>query len=267
LDLSVYSFLSRFASNGLLNILVDFQENNNLLKGGLAFTMFAYLWFRTGPDQENRRRTIVAIFTGTLLALLVSRTIANIAPFRIRPMYDLSLPHHPFAFPTRANLEDWSSFPSDTAAYFFSLGFGLAYLLRRYAVLILLYVAAWICFPRVFLGVHYTSDIVVGAMIGITLAWISVRSKWLRTGVADRVLAFMDASPGIFYATAFLVCFEMAALFDDIRTPARQLFHALHNEHYRGLILSLLTGLGYFGAVLLAASVVILILKRRRNTL
>jgi len=42
----------------------------------------------------------------------------------------------------------------------------LAYLLRRYAVTILLYTVVWVCLPRIYLGIHYVSDIVVGIVIG-----------------------------------------------------------------------------------------------------
>src|SRR5580658_9601367 len=73
LDLSVYRFLNGFAGNWLADHLANFEENNNLAKGGLFLGMYAYLWFRIGPDQEERRRAILAILTGTLLALVVTR--------------------------------------------------------------------------------------------------------------------------------------------------------------------------------------------------
>jgi undecaprenyl-diphosphatase len=169
-----------------------------------------------------------------MLALLVSRTIADIAPFRIRPMYEMGISHHPHSFSVTGNMEDWSSFPSDTAAYFFALAFGLAYLQRRYTAPIMLYTLGWICFPRMFLGEHYLSDIVVGSAIGISLVWASVSSEWLRSGFATRVLSLMNASPGVFYASAFLACFEMGVLFDDVRSAARPVFHAGHLAFSRG---------------------------------
>jgi membrane-associated phospholipid phosphatase len=44
----------------------------------------------------------------------------------------------------------------------------------------MLYAAGWICLPRVFLGEHYVSDVVVGAGIGIALVvrfievWVAI---------------------------------------------------------------------------------------------
>jgi len=43
LDLSVYRFLNGFVGNWLADHLTDFEENNNLAKGGLYFAMYAYL--------------------------------------------------------------------------------------------------------------------------------------------------------------------------------------------------------------------------------
>jgi hypothetical protein len=180
---------------------------------------------------------------------------------RLRPMYDPSLPHHAYSFPTPPNLLDWSSFPSDTAAYFFALAFGLVHLLRRYSVPILLYTAGWICLPRMYLGEHYLSDIVVGAAIGIAVVKASLKSGWLHQNIASPVLRFMDAKPHVFYAAAFLVFFEMAVVFGDVRTAMQQLIHALHAEHSHELLRAML-GFGVLGAVLIAMSAMFPILRQ-----
>src|ERR1700733_3782563 len=83
LDVSVYQFLNGFAGNWLIDRLVGYEEGNNLFKGGVFLAKYAYIWFRAGPRQEERRREIVAILTGTLFALALARTIANIAPYRL----------------------------------------------------------------------------------------------------------------------------------------------------------------------------------------
>jgi membrane-associated phospholipid phosphatase len=232
-DISVYRFLNAYAGNRVLDRLAGFEENDNLLKGGIFFAMYVYLWFRAGPRQEERRRTIVAILAGTILALIVSRAIADFAPFRVRPMFG---PHRPYALPVSLNMENWSSFPSDTAAYFCALAYGLANLSRRCALPIALYTAGWICLPRMFLGAHYASDIVVGATIGIALVWASLRTNELRPGLFARALSAVDSKPQIFYAAAFLICFEMGVLFDDVRSVARGLRRAVLAEPRRDFL-------------------------------
>lgn len=231
LDVVIYHCLNRFAGNRFLDYFASFEENTSLLKGGIFLATYWYFWFHAGSDQDKRRRVIITTVVGALLALIASRTIANLAPFRTRPMYDPHLQHHPYAFPISPVLVNWSAFPSDQATFFFALAFGLVQLSRRLAIPAMLYVAGWICFPRMFLGVHYASDVVAGAVIGITLTWASLKVRWLQSSFATRLLALEEARPELFYSTAFLISFEMSVLFDDIREAARTVFHITHAEY------------------------------------
>jgi membrane-associated phospholipid phosphatase len=225
LDVGIYTFLNGYAGNWFLDRIAAFEESNDFFKGGIFLAAYAYLWFHVGADREKRRRAVIAIFAGTMLALLVNRTIAGIIPFRLRPMYAPGLPHHPYSFPIAYNLENWNSFPSDTATYFFGLAFGLGRLLPRCMAPLMLYTAVWICLPRVFLGEHYLSDLAVGGALGVTTVWAAFRSEWLRQGFATRVLGLMEVERGVFYAFAFLVCFEMGTVFGDIRSIGNQVIH------------------------------------------
>lgn len=260
-DVSIYLFLNRYAGNWLLDRLVSQEENNNLFKGGLFLATYVFLWFRTGPERDKRRKAIIAILTGALLALVVSRTIANLTPFRVRPMFVSSIPQIPYSFPMQFNMEAWSSFPSDTAAYFSALAFGLAYSYRRYAVPLGLYTAGWICLPRMFLGMHYASDIVVGGAIGVAAVWVSLRSEWLRSGFAPRVLGFMDRAPAVFYAVSFLVCFEMGNLFEDVRSIGRGVFRTGLRGPYGEVVGAVLIA----GAILGLAGVAVYLALRALN--
>jgi membrane-associated phospholipid phosphatase len=236
IDLSIYHFLSGFAGNWVLDRLASQEESNNLLKGGIFFAIYWYLWFRSDSDRESRRSSIVAITFAAPLAIMVARTIAFLAPFRMRPIYEPLLVHPLYSVPVTGNLENWSSFPSDTAAYFFALAFGLAYLLRRFAIPIMLYTAGWICLPRLYLGFHYASDIVVGSLVGISLAWISLRSEIVRSMVARRVLAATETRPEWIYPIAFLISFEMATVFEGSRLMGRALLNAARVELHLGVV-------------------------------
>jgi membrane-associated phospholipid phosphatase len=257
IDIGIYHFLNGFAGSRILDHFASFEEDDSLLKGGLFLAIYWYLWFRAGSDQDRRRRAIIAILAGALLALVASRIIANFAPYRIRPMYDLHLQHRLYSFPTSPHLVNWSAFPSDTAAFFFALAFGLAYLSRRLAIPAMLYVVVWVCLPRMFLGVHFASDIVAGAVIGIVVVWASLKVGWLHSGFATRLLAFAEARPEVFYAAAFLASFEMGVLFDDIRGAAATVFHIAHVE-YGEFIHAGLTALATLGFLAIAAYLVFL---------
>ncbi len=166
-DIVIYHFLNGFAGNRLLNYFASFEERDMLLKGGLLLALYWSLWFRPGSDRDSRRRAISAIVAGALFAVVACRVVADLGPHRIRPMYNPHLQHRAYLLPQSLNLVNWSAFPSDTAAYFFALAFGLARLSRRLAVPAMLYAAGWICLPRLFLGEHYASDVIAGALVGI----------------------------------------------------------------------------------------------------
>jgi membrane-associated phospholipid phosphatase len=268
LDVSVYQFLNVFAGNRLIDRLANYEEGDNLFKGGLFLAMYAYVWFHAGPRQDERRRSIIAVLAGTLLALALTRTIANIAPYRLRPMYDPTLLHHAYSFPISFNMVEWSSFPSDTAAYFTALAFGLVRLIRRpYSLAILLFAAVWICLPRLFFGLHFLSDVVVGIAIGIAVVEASLQSRWLQQDLASPILSFLNAKPHVFYAASFMVFFEMGVAFDDVRRPVRALFHALQTEHFRQLahFRELFHVMANFGLLAVTvAFVAVMILARNR---
>jgi membrane-associated phospholipid phosphatase len=223
-DANVYRCLGHFAGNPFLDRIASHEESNNLLKGGLLLAGFWYLWLHEDANQDERRRNIVAIVIGAMLSIFVARMVALVFPFRLRPLYDPILPHFSYSIPFNMNLENWSSFPSDTAAYFFALAFGIAYHLRRLAIPVMLYTAGWICLPRMYLGLHYASDIVVGGAIGILVAWLSLRSDLLRSRVATHIL---DTKPQCFYPVAFLLSFEMANVFSGFRDASRGMLNAL----------------------------------------
>jgi undecaprenyl-diphosphatase len=230
-DIGIYHFFCFFAGNALLNRLASHEEANNLLKGGVFFAIYWHLWFRTSPERDSRRGAIIAVLIGAVLAIIVARTVSFITPFRVRPIFDPTIVHAVYSIPMKPNLENWSAFPSDTAAYFFALAFGVMYLLRRLAVPIALYALGWICVPRMYLGLHYASDIVVGSAIGIVTAWLSLRSEFLRSTVVRRALRAVEKSPQWFYPTAFLVSFEMATVFGGLRDAG--------NGVLRGVLLAL----------------------------
>lgn len=216
-DIAIYHFLTAFAGNWALDRLASFEESDYILKGGLFFAIYWYLWFSDGSDQERRRRDIIAIVIAAPLAIIFSRAVAFLVPFRLRPIYDPALAHAVYSLPINPNLENWSSFPSDTAAFFFALAFGLVHLIRRLAIPIVLYTVAWVCLFRMYLGIHYASDIIAGSVIGIMTVWVSLRSDFLTSIVTRRVLTTMEMKPARFYAIAFLLSFEMATDFGGSR--------------------------------------------------
>jgi undecaprenyl-diphosphatase len=250
IDAKIYYFLCRAHGNWFLDRMASFQESNTLLKSGVFIAVYWYFWFRQGPGRDKRRASIVTIIGGTLTGLVITRVVATLLPFRVRPLYDPKFLNYPLSFPAPNNFVDWSSFPSDHAAYLGALAFGLIYLSRRLTIPVTGYLAGWICFPRMYLGIHYFSDVVCGAAIGAAAVWAALRIGVNRSRPAQALLAFPDAKPEWFYPTAFLVLYEMSVIFYDLRSAARAVLHFAAISPYGRVILAgsaCVIGLALFG--------------------
>lgn len=70
-----------------------------------------------------------------------------------------------------------------------------------------------ICFPLLYLGYHWPSDILAGAALGISLM-VVLGHLIGRTWIPDCVMRFTITHAPAFYVIAWLFAFEMASLFD-----------------------------------------------------
>jgi len=249
LDARFYYLLCKGHGNWFLDRVASFQESNTLLKSGVFIALYWYFWFRKSAERQHRRKTILTIMGATLVGLIAARLVATVLPFRVRPLYDPNLLQFPLSFQAPTNFVDWSSFPSDHAAYLGALGFGLIYLSRRLTIPVTAYFACWICFPRMYLGIHYASDIVAGTAIGALTVWTAIKIGVAGSRLARSVLAFADAKPEWFYPAAYLGLFEMSNIFYDVRLAIRAALHVAATSKYGREIL---IGLICAGAVAFA---------------
>jgi hypothetical protein len=195
--------------------------------------------------------------------------LASVTPFRLRPIYVPSLEYR-WSIPIDTTFAQWTSFPSDTATYFCALAFGLLVLLPRLRIPIVLYTAGWICFPRIYLGYHFASDVVAGAVIGSAVVWAVLRAEKLQSAFAPGAVAFADARPHAFYAAAFLISYEMATVFWDIRMLELKLAHAVrmlaHHASRAPSVTTASDSLVAFSGLLLVIAAAIALLRTRHRT-
>ncbi len=198
--------------------LMSFVSASILLKGAAVVALLWYLWFRPRPPEEERwvRRGALATLASCLLAVMVGRSLVAFLPFRLRPLHRESLEYPLACGLGRDVLEGWSSFPSDHAVMFFSLATGL-FLVSRWAGLLALAHAIFvISLPRVYLGFHYPSDILSGALLGsaLTLLVFKTPLSSLAWRLGERLLRVRR---GLFYAGFFLLSLELALMFGGSR--------------------------------------------------
>jgi len=125
----------------------------------LLVLLVAMQWWRRAPDRRADRHVLVAAGLSFLLALGINQLIL-LAMHRVRP-YDAGVTHL-----IVARSQDWS-FPSDHATA--TMAIAAAFLLHaaRRRGLAFLAAALIVGASRVFVGIHYASDVVGGFGTGV----------------------------------------------------------------------------------------------------
>jgi membrane-associated phospholipid phosphatase len=217
-DASIIHFSNRFAQRSwMFDHAVSIVAENAIFKGVLAMAVFWWLWFRRGNSRnEEDRRLLLFGLLGSCFGLIIARILAWSLPFRERPLHSPSLHFQvPFGVDI-TSLIGWSSFPSDHATLYFALAVTFFYVSRMIGVAGLAYAAIVICLPRIYLGIHYPTDILVGAFLGIGVGSLGGLKK-LRNRVTNPLWQWMEKSQASFYAFLFVWSFSLAEQFDDLR--------------------------------------------------
>jgi undecaprenyl-diphosphatase len=128
-------------------------------------------------------------------------------------------------------LLQWSSFPSDNATLFFGLATALWMVSKRLGLFAYSYVLLMIVLPRIYLGIHFPTDIIAGALLGIGAVSLA-NVMWLRKSATRPALDWMNRFPAGGYVLLFLFSFEVAEEFNSLRQVAMLGYHniafALH---------------------------------------
>ncbi|WP_095012481.1 phosphatase PAP2 family protein [Tsuneonella mangrovi] len=225
------------AINGLAGhwLFLDLAMTKFAMLNSVRLLPFAicivWLWFLSAPKVETRKRRekLFSTLVGMFLAIIVSRILQDMMPHIPRPIYtpDLDL-IRPFGMQDDA-LQDWSSFPSDTAAVGFSLAYGLWLTSRWFGAIALLWAIFILCLPRIYVGLHYPSDTIAGALIGISMTALATRTV-PKILPEDPVLTSKPWGKSAFYSATFAVLFWTTTMFDDIRVTLRAVHRYLTGE-------------------------------------
>ena len=192
-------------------------------KTALMAALLWWAWFqKRGSDEDWRSREVIAAsLPASMACVVLVRLLAAALPFRLRPVADPALGLH---FPSvYEGWVSWSSFPSDNAVLFSMLATCLFAVSRRVGLLAAANTVLLICFPRVFLGIHYPTDVLAGFAIGVT-AGVLVTWRPIRRALAWPALTLFRWHPPLFYASAFLASYLLTEIFWPLRRFALVLF-------------------------------------------
>lgn len=216
-DYLIVQFLNQFVGksaflDGSLIELVDAP----LAKGALFMAILWGLWFKGGGEGTWRRPALLISTFGAVAAVVISRILQHVIPSHSRPLHTPDLKFQLLAGEHPDTLNQWNSFPSDHAVLFFALSMGLWYQSRKLGYAAMAWTLVVICLPRLYLGYHWPSDVVGGALFGVLLM-VVIYELFRESRVTDRLLKWESQYRVAFYGVAFLTSYEIATLFGDLR--------------------------------------------------
>ncbi len=129
---------------------------------------FLLVYLFLGKDKQEKVKNQLMVF-GALVAALVARFVV------VTSLYYFFMRSRPFVANIVNQLIPYdgarSSFPSGHASFFFGLA-TIVYLYNKKLGAWFLVAAILISLARIYVGVHYPSDILVGGLIGILVGWL-----------------------------------------------------------------------------------------------
>ncbi len=204
--------------NAVINHAIYVAGEAKVLTGALMLGLVWCCWFNE-KAKAARERLLLGLGAVLTTAVFIPLLKASL-PLRLRPMYDPDSGFQPLSGMDPSLIHNWSSFPNDHTALYFALVVIIWQRSRRLG-LVALVSAVYGVLPRVYLGLHYFSDIAVGATLGI--AFVLMFQRFGPHLLARRGVAWEHRQPGLFYGLGFLLSLELATRFEDIREIGRSL--------------------------------------------
>lgn len=225
-DLPLETWINSYAGRPIPDRLFYDLDTYFIFSGAIVVALIWSCWF--GSADPDMRARLIAGIGAAIAAGAISRFLQHILTTHPRPFYDPALGFHLPSVTNPDPLNTWNSFPSDHAAVFF--GLAAVVTLARPKLGYLAFV--WLAFvesSRSYVGAHYPSDLIGGAALGIGMVWTAQTDRIVTLG--RRIAAWEQSSPALFYMAAFLLSYELAIIFADIRSivGAMTLIHELRH--------------------------------------
>ena len=178
LDITLFRFLNGSLSNSVFDFLMPLITDLNKYRIVLVFVGVILLWMLIRGKRHVRIAAVLLIIT-IVVSDQLSSSVIKYWLERPRPCHTLQHVH------LLVGCGSGLSFPSSHAVNNFAGALILAFFFPR-AKWCFFGFAALVAFSRVYVGVHYPSDIIGGAVIGllcagsVLLAFIALEKLWYK---------------------------------------------------------------------------------------
>jgi len=157
-------FLADYVPYVVVLLLLSFLF---LPRSGASITQEAFTKLK--KERIKNRDMVLLAICSAIIPILIVKNIILFFYQRLRPYIALPLAHKLISVSTAENLQ---SFPSGHAMFFFAIA-TVVYLYHKTWGIAFFIIAILISISRVIAGVHYLSDVIGGAIIGIGIAYLS----------------------------------------------------------------------------------------------
>jgi undecaprenyl-diphosphatase len=161
LDRSLFYFCNQNLRNWLFDAFLPFLTDLNRKPLALVVAGFLWLLLLIKGGRAGRIAALLLIPT-VVISDQLSSSVLKFLIERVRPCHELSNVH------LLVGCGSGYSFPSSHAVNNFAAALVLAYFLPRWTWAFFTF-AAVVAFSRVYVGVHYPSDVLGGAAIGMLI--------------------------------------------------------------------------------------------------
>ncbi|HYZ23968.1 MAG TPA: phosphatase PAP2 family protein [Rhodopila sp.] len=214
--------------------MVNSLSRFDLFKGVIVLSLFWWAWAAGKPnetprEQDERHDRLVNVLIGSLLIGTLSRCLQVVLHIHQRPLLSGLPLHFPVLETGFDSLNPWNSFPSDHSMLFFALSTGLWTINRRVGIIAMLWSLLVIDPPRIYLAIHYPSDVIGGAVLGTFCMLGFQRLPLVRIG--QFLSDWRHRYRGAFMAAVFLLADEVAHLFGDVRDLLHSTVTVLFHGH------------------------------------
>ncbi len=194
---------------------IRYLADGYLLKGGVLMTL---LFFSAAPARRrffsSQNLHIVRAAGAIFISMFLARTLQMTLPHRDRP-YITAMKEHADIISA-----EMSSFPSDHAVLMTCIATATFMRNRTLGLIALSWTVLFILAPRIYLGLHYTTDILAGMALGAGICWAVMRTP-APAGLRVRVEKLETNYPAPLYLLAIIFAVETARNFEQTRAVAR----------------------------------------------